>query len=619
MQLEQLGPYKIGRSLGRGGMGTVYAGMQIETNGPAAIKILSATLAHDDGFRERFKAEIETLRKLHHPNIVSLYGYGEQDEFLFYAMELVDGHSLEDDLQKGRKFTWREVTDYSIQICRALKHAHDRGVVHRDIKPANLLISPDGQIKLSDFGIAKLFGATGLTAVGGVLGTAEYMAPEQTDGRPITPRTDLYSLGGVMYTLLAGRPPFKAATVVEMLQLQRYAEPDPVRRYAPEVPEELQFIIADLLVKDPESRIATAMVLSRRLEAMRHGLSVRIDPSLNAQTLPAPQIPNVSVSSATMTAAGQPAAQPPQTEDSDSAEYDVSPPRVAPEEAHARAQRATAELTIAASHDAKTLDLPASEPAPQPAARFTTVSEEERQRFEPAARPEEGLLSLHTAMLAGAAVLLALATWYLMQPASADRLYSRIERAARPGDAESLEGAKADIDTFLAHYADDSRAGTVERYRDELKLQRASRDAERRARSTTEIESATPVDRAYLEAQNYIKLNPEIAEERLAALVDLYSGDEQLPAKDQESLELARQKLDVLRGQIRDRAAADLRLLDRRLDAADQLENTDPAAARAIRAGVVKLYADKPWASAAVDRAVAALAARTAAGTSSGP
>ena len=105
------------------------------------------------------------------------------------------------------------------------------------------------------------------------------MAPEQTDGRPITPRCDLYSLGGVMYTLLAGRPPFKAATLVEMLQLQRYAEPDPVRRYAPDVPEELQVIIADLLVKDPDQRIATAMVLSRRLEAMRHGLSMRIEPS----------------------------------------------------------------------------------------------------------------------------------------------------------------------------------------------------------------------------------------------------------------------------------------------------------------------------------------------------
>ena len=342
MQIEQLGPYKIGRKLGRGGMGTVYEASLSETGEPAAVKILSVTLSHDDGFRDRFKTEIETLRKLRHPNIVRLYGFGEQDDLLFYAMELVNGRSLEDGLQAGRRFAWNEVTDYAIQTCRALKHAHDRGVIHRDIKPANLLLTPEGQVKLSDFGIAKLFGSTGLTAVGGVLGTAEYMAPEQTDGRSITPRCDLYSLGGVMYTLLAGRPPFKAATLVEMIQLQRYAEPDPVRRYAPDVPEELQFIIADLLVKDPDARIATAMVLSRRLESMRHGLSaVRVDPLLSAPTqavLP-PDAPAVSISSATMTAPGA-AVPPPKPEPASEPqhEYEIAPAS-APSDKTAAARR----------------------------------------------------------------------------------------------------------------------------------------------------------------------------------------------------------------------------------------------------------------------------------------
>src|SRR5579863_8764029 len=136
MQIEQLGPYKVGRKLGRGGMGTVYEASPSETGQPAAIKILSITLSHDDGFRDRFKTEIETLRKLSHPNIVRLFGFGEQDDLLFYAMELVNGRSLEDEMQAGRRYTWNEVTDYAIQTCRALKHAHDRGVIHRDIKPA---------------------------------------------------------------------------------------------------------------------------------------------------------------------------------------------------------------------------------------------------------------------------------------------------------------------------------------------------------------------------------------------------------------------------------------------------------------------------------------------------
>jgi serine/threonine-protein kinase len=128
-------------------------------------------------------------------------------------MELIDGTSLEDELRAGRRFEWAEVKEIAVQVCAALKHAHDRGVVHRDIKPANLLLARDGKVKLSDFGIAKLFGSTGATGVGGVLGTAEYMAPEQADGRPVGHRGDLYSLGAVLYTLLAGRPPFVAKSV----------------------------------------------------------------------------------------------------------------------------------------------------------------------------------------------------------------------------------------------------------------------------------------------------------------------------------------------------------------------------------------------------------------------
>ena len=134
-------------------------------------------LAQEEGFRIRFEAEIETLRKLNHPNIVRLFGFGQQEGHLFYAMELVDGNSLEEELRRGRSFDWREVTRMGIDICRALRHAHDRGVIHRDIKPGNLLLAADGRLKLSDFGIARLFGYSRLTTAGNVVGTAEYMAP----------------------------------------------------------------------------------------------------------------------------------------------------------------------------------------------------------------------------------------------------------------------------------------------------------------------------------------------------------------------------------------------------------------------------------------------------------
>lgn len=274
MQFHQLGPYRIGNRLGRGGMGTVYEGHDDAAGQVAAVKVLSPMLAGDPGFRERFEVEIETLKKLRHPNIVRLFGWGEEDGHLFYSMELVHGTNLEQELRNGRRFTWREVTDIALRLCKALKHAHDRGVIHRDIKPANLMLQSDGDLKLSDFGIAKLFGSVGMTVDGGVLGTAEYMSPEQADGRPVTSRCDLYSVGGVLYSLLAGRPPFRAKTLPEMLQLQRFAAPDPVRRYAPDTPEELEQIVLQLLEKDPEKRIPNALVLGRRLAAMARGLSL---------------------------------------------------------------------------------------------------------------------------------------------------------------------------------------------------------------------------------------------------------------------------------------------------------------------------------------------------------
>ncbi len=197
MEIERLGPYEIVGTLGRGGMGAVYKAIHHETREPAAVKLLSADLAGEEGFRSRFEAEIETLRKLRHPNIVRLFGFGEQEGLLFYAMELVDGNSLEEELRRGRRFDWREVTRIGIETCRALRHAHDRGVIHRDIKPGNLLLAADGSVKLSDFGIARLFGYSRLTTVGNVLGTAEYMAPEQAAGQPVDARADLYSLGAL--------------------------------------------------------------------------------------------------------------------------------------------------------------------------------------------------------------------------------------------------------------------------------------------------------------------------------------------------------------------------------------------------------------------------------------
>ena len=255
MQFDHLGPYRLLRRLGRGGMGTVFEGVNVDTNQPAAVKVLNPHLAAEEGFRQRFEIEIETLKKLKHANIVRLYGFGEQDGHVYYAMELVHGQSMEDELQAGRRFDWRETTRLAIKLSRALKHAHDHGVIHRDLKPANLLLTTEGDVKLADFGIARLFGNTRLTSTGGPIGTAEYMAPEQGDGRGVTPHCDLYSLGGVLFAMLAGRPPFRGGSLLELLQHHRYSEPPRVTRFAPDVPLELAEIIARLLSKEPADRV----------------------------------------------------------------------------------------------------------------------------------------------------------------------------------------------------------------------------------------------------------------------------------------------------------------------------------------------------------------------------
>jgi serine/threonine protein kinase len=272
MQFKRLGPYEISKQIGKGGMGAVYEAVY-DRPGPqqglrVAVKALSPQMASAEGFRDRFEAEIVSLMQLSHEGIVQIYGKGEQDGTLFYSMELVEGTSLEEELSSGRRFNWRETLQIGIQVCHALKHAHDVGVVHRDIKPANLLLTPEGRVKIADFGIARFFHNTQMTTAGGVLGTADYMSPEQADGRHVSEKCDQYSLGGVMYALLAGRPPFQAKTMPEMLQLQRFAEPEPVRRYAPETPDQLNQLIAQLLAKKPEDRFPNVMVLGRNLEAL---------------------------------------------------------------------------------------------------------------------------------------------------------------------------------------------------------------------------------------------------------------------------------------------------------------------------------------------------------------
>ena len=285
--LSRVGPYLLERKLGSGGMGTVYLGTHETTGERAAVKVLPAALARETGFRERFAREVETVRRLHNPHIAGHLASGTvgadgaplpegaepgEDAVAFLALRYVEGETLLVRLRRERRLHWRAAVDLGAQTCAALKAAHDAGVVHRDLKPSNLILTPDaendggvGHVTLVDFGVAQLFAAGRLTQTGGVIGTAEFMAPEQASGQRVDRKSDLYSLGAVLYACVCGVPPFRGKTAVEVLQQHRFGRFDAPRRYAPDLPPAVEEVIADLLSKDPADRPADARVVANRL------------------------------------------------------------------------------------------------------------------------------------------------------------------------------------------------------------------------------------------------------------------------------------------------------------------------------------------------------------------
>jgi len=635
MQFERLGPYKIGKRLGRGGMGAVFEGVNIQTREPAAVKVLSPHLADDEGFRERFELEIETLKKLRHPNIVRMHGFGEEGGYLYYAMELVKGHSVEEELQLGRRFTWREVVQHSVKLLKALRHAHDHGVIHRDLKPANLLITDDGnEIKLSDFGIARLWANNRLTMDGALVGTAEYMSPEQAAGDRVTPQSDLYSLGGVMFAMLAGRPPFRTPSLPEMLEKQRFEAPPPLSRFVAGVPPELEEFIGQLLAKDPKARGANALVLSRQLGAMEHGLSI-IRERPKDQAGP-PQLDGVLPSEHTVSDRGGSAVTPlpldPRAQ-TRGAEGAPTPPDYDPNAATLLAPAVSAadegpiveaiglpasgdSSRAAASKSNRAANRPSGGVAPVESAaaaagvsssRFTTV-EEDRWRAEQERQPQQKLAIVQIALLASSLAMILGALWYFTRPPSADKLFARIETAAADNDAGALLSVEDDVKSFLSRFPNDQRVATVKRYEEEIGLRRLEQQFRLRVRLLGRDDTLSPVEHDYLEAMNSLGSEPQKTIDKLQAIIELYGAGSDRSEETQRCVELARRELAQLREQAAKVVPEYRKNLEASLRRAQQLTASAPDEARAIWKGMITLYGDKPWAAEQVNRAKAALA-----------
>ncbi|WP_406696904.1 serine/threonine-protein kinase [Singulisphaera sp. Ch08] len=267
---EKLGSFRIEAILGTGAMGVVYRAISDATGKPAAVKVISGELTQKSKSYERFRREAEILKQFRHPNIVRFLAVGRSQGTSYFAMEYVAGETLEQLLRREGPRPWREIVELAIQTCEALHYAHEHGVVHRDLKPSNLMVSEDGQIKLTDFGIAKDLDATALTATGRTLGTAAYMAPEQIRGTPeVSHKTDLYALGVVLYQMLTGRAPFEGSSAVVLMHCHMNEPPPRPSARVAEIPVALDKLVVQLMAKDPNDRPWDAAALAVSLAEIR--------------------------------------------------------------------------------------------------------------------------------------------------------------------------------------------------------------------------------------------------------------------------------------------------------------------------------------------------------------
>jgi len=581
LPIQRLGPYLIDRIVGQGAMGLVFAALHDESREMAAIKVLAPAIAADEKFRERFEAEIESLKTLNHPNIVSLLGYGEHEGHLYYAMELIEGTNLEQELSAGRRFNWRDVTQIGIDISRALKHAHDHGVIHRDLKPANLLVDANEQVKLTDFGIAKLFGASGMTLNGNVLGTVDYMAPEQASGEVTSPRCDLYSLGCVMYALLTGGPPFRGKSIPEVLHKVRYEQHRPLRQSASDVPVDLERIIDELLEKDPDARIRTALSLSHRLRSIQQALSISTTDKSDFSSDDETSNPNASATNLIVN----------------------PPPDITERPTVFLTEQQEASNAIAKKQTERRKK---KEKRAKKSDHFTRIESATKQtdfsrnEFSSAIPLLLMLLTVLGTLMGG--------VWYNTRPLAADDLYARIlDTSSEPG---SLNLGR-DVERFLSRFPEDNRIDRVKEVKKEVEIFKLQKQFEIKAKARPETGSLAPIEVHCYEA---FRAHRDGDLERAIAILKgvrlMFGSDQRSDIRIQRAMELVSQLLpkweEELTQQVRGlRPNAELHL-----ERAREIVDDEPERAREIWVGIVRLYKNRPWAEEIYAEAQAELSKR---------
>jgi len=294
MDLSKVGKYEITAKIGQGAMGEVYKAHDPILNRFVAIKTMSAAIGADDELRKRFLREAQSAARLNHPNIITLFDFGEDHGKVYMAMELLEGSDLKDLIASQGVTQLEDKLGFMEQICDGLAFAHTQEVVHRDLKPANIHVQPNGQVKIMDFGLARL-GTSEMTRTGMVMGTPHYMSPEQVKGKRADFRSDIFSLGAVFYELLTGHKPFDAESLHAVLFQVMEHQPEDVRHWSPEVPNILVQVVDKALAKDPDARYQHAGEMREALRLVRQVLSGEVEEDHALATLVQPYAEDATV------------------------------------------------------------------------------------------------------------------------------------------------------------------------------------------------------------------------------------------------------------------------------------------------------------------------------------
>ncbi|MDO4630527.1 MAG: serine/threonine-protein kinase [Planctomycetia bacterium] len=601
------GPFDVQSRIGRGGMGAVYRGIHQTTKVPVAIKVLAEPLADDENFRQRFNKEIAALRQLRHPNIVRLLGSGLQDDFCYYVMELIDGPSLEKEIRAGRRFSWRETLRIAIQISSALNCAHAHGIIHRDLKPANLLLTPEGNVKLSDFGIATLFGSSKITSLGSIIGTLNYMSPEQAAAEPVSARSDLFSFGAVLTALMTGTPPFSGSTLPEIIHQHVSRRARRPSQLGVEIPVEFDELIGRLLERNPDRRPKNAYFVYRMFDALQHELSDNTEESaffaeqadsLVRASVPVPlstdvlqkrlfsnrlermpemdteddvenefrkeaETENLELGSETATEyfsenisenlSGNKIENVMLQRDSTSSSVSISPSAAITPVVSIIPSGTTHDFMLGNSLSEENTEVEKktekiSEASPTPSF-FLPETEETPENAE---SPWSALLMV---LILSAVLIFFVAhiirTW--STPPEADKLFARIQEAAEDEKAVNSDRFIQDVDLFLTCYSQDERAPQVREYQTEIDLNRLEKKLLLNSFGNR-FRSASPIERDYLNAIRNLQTRPVETQQKLEDFVLFYeSACETLrksPGFSQEELNRNTQYISVARRQL---------------------------------------------------------------------